>query len=482
MKRFIIIIVLFVATVVLAGVLIVIPMKAQSNIKSAFENAGFANVEIGSRESIPGGQAYNAITLDDKKSNTIQSVTIRGDSMTIDKLALTGNWETSSLPQIAGWVSPVNITRLASTLKSGNIKTVMLNSGRIDLILPLAGVIGIEAKGQLNILDDGTIRLQAILWSDQKQFKGQINVTGEFSSNGIASLDFEIDDGKLEIPSLSANRLGGWFIFNKSAGTTPWSISAQIVAGMASLYNMPLRGATLSIQGTTQTATINLQSAGMTGETSISIDGKISTYEKNNITATIRTDNLLHLVKSLLSADTVLTLDETGQSGVVIYKSESEKPSELLKDGTFSVSNIASAPWMQGTLRTTESGIDLDIQEAHIKNLATVMGLEKFNTEGKMTGLIPLRQDETGNIIIDQGLMRSTTAGILSFDGKKLPLETSRKNVTDLLKSFAYDRIEFSLFTSKERQVNGNISMTGRPVLNFNQKPTQLNFHFESQL
>jgi hypothetical protein len=479
---------LFVA-VAIVGYFLARPFLTGSAVEATLGGMGFTNITITEKESIADGIALNGISLDNKKLNSIQSITIRntgdGKTLAINKLALTGDWEQHAMPDINGMNFPIDMTALIGSLRDQGIKYVVLNSAQIDLILPLAGIVHMQAKGQLSINTDGSAKLQAMLWSDQKQVKAQVTVTGEFAPGGKASLDFEVADGRIDLGSILAARVGGWMSFNKTAATTPWAVSSQIDAGSARVYTVQLRGATFSVQGTTEQSAISLQAAGMEDGTSIAMDMKIGTQNKNMVTIMARTTDMRGLINGMLSTSTPGRTDTAAitPGGNMTYHAESDKIYGLFDSGTLSLSDPQGKVWMNSSLRKTESGLDLDIQEAALKNFSNVLGIEKIDTEGLLTGLLNLHGNDRGGVVIEQGLIRSATAGVISLDSKKLSpqIETPNKNALDLLKSFAYDRIEI-MVSSAEEGVDSDIKISGRPLLNADQKLTQMNFHFEGEI
>lgn len=474
----------------IAGYFIAAPLLAGSSVKKVLQTAGFSAASVTESQSVPGGRAFNGIHLDSKNLNTIQSALVRDDkdgkTLTLNKLVLTGDWEHTALPDIAGMTTPFDLIKLGGVLRAQNIKSILLNGGQIDLVLPLLGIVHLQAKGRLHLQDDGSLRLAVTLWSNQEQLTGQINVTGEFAPGGTASIDFEVVDGKIDLKSMIVSRMGGWVVFNKT-DMAPWSISAQVVAGSARLYTLQMRGATLSVQGTTQTMALNLQSAGMESGTSLSVDATLSNYNKNTVTATILTNDLGHLVNGILSStgpDTrAASKNRPSFGGTIAYHADSDKASSLLDNGKLTLSDPAGTPWLNGGLHKTQAGMDLDIQQALIRPFANVIGIEKLNTEGSVTGLLNLHGNNHGGVVIEEGLIRSATAGVLSLDSKTLSPQiiSEPSNSLDLLKSFAYDHLEISL-SSAEEGIDADIKLSGHPLLNLEQKPTQMKFHFEGEI
>ena len=464
------------------------PMTAQGQMKSVLHNAGFAKISIASSAKMPGGYNYDSISLDPNQFSTIESASLLSGKdghrdLTLNKLVLTGDWRNNILPEISGWAAPRNISALADSLRKNKIDSLTLNGGQLDVVVPVAGLIRLEAKGRLNLLPDGAVRLQAVLWSVQKQLKAEIHVNGEFARNGIASLDFEVVDGRVALDALEASRLGGWLILNKNAGTAPWSVSAQLVAGAAKFKNLALNGLTMSVQGSLQEANVTLQAGGTDNNgTALAVDAQLRAKGKDKINATLRADNSASLLQIFSAAETGQLPTDTRPGAIVYYESEAETISGLRDSAIIGIGDLAGQLWLNGRLRKTETGMDLDIQQVALQNLGRVFGLDSFTANGVLTGLIPLLRDENGMLRLDQGLLRATQPAHLSYKAGRIPpaLTTQRKDALALLESFSYDNLEILIGGPLSGQLEGDISMTGKP--GGDAKATLLNFRVKGSL
>lgn len=456
-------------------------------MKSVLRDAGFAKISVTSSARVPGGYSFDGINLDPNQFSTIENSTLLngrdGKNLTLNKLVLTGDWRKDIVPEISGWIAPANIQILAEALRKNKIDTLTLNGGQLDVVMPLAGLIRLEAKGQLNLMPDGAVRLQAVLWSVQKQLKAEIQINGEFAKNGIASLDLEIVDGRVSFDSLEANRLGGWLILNKKAGKEPWSVSAQLVAGTAKIMGMALNGLTLSTQGSLQDATVTLQASGNDNNgTALAVDAKLRAYGPDKIAATLRADHFSALLQMLSSSPGNRMGD--GPGAILGYEAEADTLAQLQESAKISITDLSGENWLNGTLRKNAAGFDLDLQQVSVQHLGRAFGLEDFTANGMLTGLVPVVRDEKNALKIDQGLLRATQPATLSFKDDVLPpaLQSSRKDALSLLDSFSYDNLEVLLGGPIAGQIEGNISMTGKAARDSDQKATLITLQIKGSL
>ncbi|MGZ9097938.1 MAG: hypothetical protein ACXW30_06545 [Micavibrio sp.] len=494
MKRIAIIAALTLTALLALTFFLFLPMTSQWQTKSLLRESGFTQARIEKAAKIPGGYSLENISLDNNQFSTIENVTLRtgkdGKTLTIDKMVLTGDWKKGPLPEIAGWSPPGKIQDFAKMLRKRKIETLILNGGQLDIALPWAGLIRLEAKGQMNLLPDGAIRLQAVLWSVQKQLKAEIQVNGEFAPNGLASIDFEVVDGRVSLEPFIASRLGGWLIINKTAENAPWSASAQLVAGAARLYGLVLNGLTLTAQGTLIDSTLTLQAGGKENDKlTFSADARLRKGEKNTLSSTLRADNIADLIQAVTNlsndAETMPPpASATRPGAIVIYDSEAVTPSGLFANASIGLSDLTGKVWMKGAMRKTATGTDLDIQQASLKKLAAAFGINNLESNGMLTGLFTLSRDDKGALTIDQGLIRATEPAKLAYSGEALPasLQTTRKDALNILKLFAYDNLEMYISGPLSGQLEGDISMTGTPLTGTDQKATLITLHFKDQL
>lgn len=447
---------------VLAGLFYLLqPMLAQMGMTAILREAGFKQARIEKTERRPGGYAFLNATLDGNQFSTIERMTLQGKTLTIDKMVLTGEWKKLNAPDIAGWTGRPRLSALAAKIAARGIGAMTLNGGQLDVSLPWLGLVRLEAKGMATLLPDGALRLQSTVWSVQQKMKTHMTVNGEFAPNGLASLDAEITEGKLDIPGFSASRLGGWVILNRDQAGRAWNISGQLMAGTAALWEMTLNSLVLSVQGTTLESALALQASGGGSDpaaTPLAVDMTLRRNGEDHIAATFRVDSL----------------GENRPGAVFIYDSRGQTMQSLFNTGNLGIADLAGDIWMKGTLRRDARGAEIDIQEVRLQPLADAFGMLDLTIDGAMTGLLPLGRDQNGKLAIQQGLLRSAVPGHLSLAGNTLPppLTATRDDAAKILKAFLYEKIELLVSGIPFDTLGADVSMTGKSSLEKDAKPT----------
>lgn len=458
-----------IALVLLLGAgYLAMPFLVKNNMVSAFKAAGFAGVKIGATAALGGGNyTFSKIALDPSAFSSVEQIALKRDSagtaLMIDKLVLTVDWKNLAVPDIDGWVRPAGLGDLAVALRKQNITSVALNSGQMDVAIPVFGLLRLEAKGQVTLQDDGSLRLQATLWSIQQQLKAEWRVNGEITPGGIASFDVEITEGKIALADFAASRMGGWIIINREAAGKPWQISAQVVAGMAQSLGLSLNALTFSVEGNSQQANLTVQAGGTeTDKTALALDASFGKVEDDKIIATLRSDDRRFIAR---------------------YAATGKTMADMLNVGTVSLHDLSGVEWMRGAIRKTPEGADFDIQNARAKMLSEFLNLDQIDITGALTGLLPMTRNDKGTITVQQGLIRSAGGGNISLSGDALPdtVQSSRKDAAKALKSIAYDSLEIFVNGPVNDQMEGDISLTGTPS-GKNQKKTLLTFHYKDKL
>ena len=458
-----------IALVLLLGAgYLAMPFLVKNNMVSAFKAAGFTGVKIGATAALGGGNyTFSKIALDPSAFSSVEQIALKRDSagtaLMIDKLVLTVDWKNLAVPDIDGWVRPAGLGDLAVALRKQNITSIALNSGQMDVAIPVFGLLRLEAKGQVTLQDDGSLRLQATLWSIQQQLKAEWRVNGEITPGGIASFDVEITEGKIALADFAASRMGGWIIMNREAAGKPWQISAQVVAGMAQSLGLSLNALTFSVEGNSQQANLTVQAGGTeTDKTALALDASFGKVEDDKIIATLRSDDRRFIAR---------------------YAATGKTMADMLNVGTVSLHDLSGVEWMRGAIRKTPEGADFDIQNARAKMLSEFLNLDQIDITGALTGLLPLTRNDKGTITVQQGLIRSAGGGNISLSGDALPdtVQSSRKDAAKALKSIAYDSLEIFVNGPVNDQMEGDISLTGTPS-GKNQKKTLLTFHYKDKL
>ncbi|MBI2233601.1 MAG: YdbH domain-containing protein [Micavibrio aeruginosavorus] len=450
------------------------PLAAQMQMTSLLRDAGFKQARIDATARIPGGFSFTGISLDNNKFSTIEHITLEpgqnGRHMTVDKLVLTGDWQNLAAPDIAGWSAQARLLPLLAGLKKSGIDVITLGGGQLDVNVPLASLIRLEAKGQVTLLPDGAARLQGLLWSVQQKMKAQLSVNGEFAVNGVASLDVEVTEGKMDMAALTASRMGGWIILNRDTLGAPWNISGQIMAGAASLYGLPLSNLVISAQGTTQDAGVTVQAGGSDAAASqspLSIDAQLRRAGEDSLSLTLRSEQF----------------GAGRPGGVLVYDTRAPRVAEMLKTGNINLADLAGNVWLRGVLQpaTQGKGVDIDIRDVKLQPLADALGLTGLRIDGTLTGILPLVKNDRQHLAVDQGLLRSAESGTIALDGN-LPaaIQSTREDTARIFKSFLYEKIELSLSGDTQSAFSGDIAITGKPDAEKDAKTTLVTLHFNT--
>ena len=471
------------------------PLLAKMQMTSVLRDIGFTRAAIASVNRTPNGYVFSGIDLDGNEFSTIETITLgkgpKGKSLIIDKLVLTADFKNPAAPDIAGWALPKTLKSAAGIFMARDIGTVSLNAGQMDLSIPEAGAIRLEAKGQASLTDDGGMALQSVLWSIQQQMKIELHITGDSTPDGIMSMDVEVAEGKINLPDLSASRMSGWMILNRTDPAQPVSISAQIMAGTARAFGIPMNGMTMTLDGNFQQAFLTLQAGGMeTNGTTLAIDAKLDRNGPDTLAATLRAESFGELVQALTlrRTDGETTPDPVAitktPGGVAIYSTQAQDAMSLLRAGAFGISDLNGAVWMKGLYRQTESGAELDLQHISSAHLASALGLDNFSISGTMTGFFPVSIDDQGRVIVTQGLIQATDSGFLGTKLKTLPdsFQTPRDDAIKLLKDFAYEKMEISVSGPLSGELEGDIAITGKPGGSKNDRPTLLTLHYRESI
>lgn len=433
------------------GVWLAQPLIARAGVEAALERAGFLDPRIASVRRDPrGGMVFEDIRLDREGFSTIGQMRLipappggpPGRSLMIDHLVLTMGWsDLSGASTNSGWVRPASLRGLMDALARQDIRTLTLNSGQLDVALPLLGLIRLEGKGQATIQD--AIRLQSTLWTTQHALSMELRLGGDIIPGGMASIDAEIHSGKITLPHLSATRLGGWAIVNRDDATAPWQISAQIVAGMMQAFHIPINSLTLTAEGTSDELNLNLQGGGRESDrTALSMESILRARGDDHMAMALRIDDRDSIIRYLNGA---VTMHDLG----------------------------GDREWMRGALRKAPDAqgandYELDLHNAEAGRLAAFIGLSPpLEITGTLGGLLKLRRDERGMLRIDHGMLRNHRGGTIASGLNTLPDairtgEGNRDEAARLLQSLRYDSIEIFVDGTVQDSVRGDITINGR--------------------
>jgi hypothetical protein len=254
--------------------------------------------------------------------------------------------------------------------------------------------------------------------------------------------------------------MGGWVILNRDNALTPWGASVQLVAGMAEYLGLTFNNLTLSGAGSSEEMTITLQSGTDDHDHNLlSLDLRVGSATQNTLGATLQ----------LPRRDTIIRITSTPDT-----------MADLFKNMSITLHDLNGRQWMQGTLRRSDTGYDLDLVSAWLSEGIALLGLRDLKAGGSVTGLLPLSIGESGSLVIDEGLLKSIApGGILSTTVKSLPatLEPSRKDSLSLLRNFRYSDLEIYLSGPVSLGLEGDITLRGQPA-GRGTPPTEMKFHF----
>lgn len=430
------------------GVWLARPLMLRGGMGAVLERAGFLEPRIEKVERLGrGAVAFDGVRLDREGFSTVERMILtpnigaEGQSLTLDRVVLTMGWDDlSGASTQSGWVRPASLGGLMQGLMRNDIRAVTLNSGQLDIALPLFGLVRLEAKGQATVQDDGSIRLQSTLWTTQHSVSMELRLSGEIVPGGMASFDAEIHSGKITLPHLSATRLGGWAILNRDDATAPWHISAQIVAGMMQAFHIPVNSLTLTAEGTSDSLHLNLQGGGRESDmTALSMESILRSGGDTHMAMALRIDDRDSVIRYLNGAVTAHDI-------------------------------TAEREWLHGALRRGEdkSGFEFDLHNAEAGRLAAFIGLSPpLDITGTLGGLLKLRRDERGMLRVDHGMVRNHRGGTIASGLNTLPEgidtgDSNRDEITRLLQSLRYDSIEIFVEGTVQDSLHGDITINGR--------------------
>jgi hypothetical protein len=462
--------VLCLAVVIGAGFMIMRPVSAERALLSMLERGGWIAASVGATSISGGGTVFNDVTLFD--NDKIARITLQRDSsggrtVTIDGATLTGAWSGTHGVESAGWVRPASLKSLTRVLAQHNVTSIVINDAQLDMTLPVIGRSRIKAKGQVTMdPNDERLRLHMTLWGVDGALAMQAGITGEITPGGLAAIDIELKEGKIQSSGLNIARMGGWVILNRENAVTPWDISAQIVAGLADYLGVPLNNLTLSGAGSTEEFSFTLQS-GKDDEkdTLLSVDGRMG----------IATQNTLGI-----------TIDAPTRDLIARINSVPNRPSDLFKSMTVTLYDQTGKQWMHGGLRQVEYGYELDILSANITKAIALLKLRDVKATGNLTGILPLNIGESGGLVVEEGLLRAVGAGAggtIQTSLKSMPqtIESSRRDALSLLKSFNYTGLEIFFSGPVRLGLEGDITLTGQPP-GRNSADAPIKLHFKDYI
>ncbi|WP_435641890.1 intermembrane phospholipid transport protein YdbH family protein [Micavibrio aeruginosavorus] len=479
-------------------------LLAKWRVHQALGTLGFIHAHGGQAEWTGGGIVLRDIKIDKDEFSTIEQMRISGPlamlmpflggmpSITIDRATLTMDAAALLLPFRGDMKFPQQ--SLPALFKKNNIQAITLNSIQIDMNSP-AGAIRVEAKGQATALPDGGVRLQAVVWGSQYQLTTTISANGEVAPDGTLSADFEIQDGKANMKTITASRMGGWAIVN-AAPNQPATISAQLAAGQFVYHGIAMNGMTTTLDGPASSLKITMQAmlAGTKG-TNITADwtGTIGKTESATIRAQV--DNAADLFVALgtglfkqnghaiaaLSDDVRQKQSRPGM--IVTAKARTTAPQ---KTYDLSVTGLDNAEWMRGEWRHMPAMIELDIHNLDMDELTSVAGWKNTRLSGTLTGLAGIIFTPNEGLNIQDALFRTASSGTLKFSGDEFPdhltvEDAGAKETRALMKNFDYGLMEIYIDGPGAGPMNTDITIGGRTEGN-QSKPDIIQLHSDAGL
>ncbi|MCB9989220.1 MAG: hypothetical protein H6868_07825 [Rhodospirillales bacterium] len=218
-------------------------------IENALAENGFATTSIGKSSVRKGRIVIQDIALDPDRFSTMDNLSVvtpllKGiftpstSTVTIDGLALSGEWTPPLMPDISGWDG--RLPPLPSFDKT------VLNSGQAD-ILTTAGALRLNAKGQLTRTPEKST-FEAALWGKQHQLNLDSLWKGTIAPDGSFQVETEIREARLNTDRLQATRVNGWGSLSRQAKTIP-VISGQLDAGQIDFSGTIFSKVTLTVDG-----------------------------------------------------------------------------------------------------------------------------------------------------------------------------------------------------------------------------------------
>lgn len=480
-------------------------LLAKWRVHQALGTLGFTHAHGGQAEWADGGIILRDIKIDKDGFSTIEQMRINGPlamlmpflggmpSITIDRATLTIDAAALLLPFRGDMKFPQQ--SLPALFKKNSVQNITLNAVQIDMNSP-AGAIRVEAKGQATALPDGGVRLQGVVWGSQYQLTTTISANGEVAADGTLSADFEIQDGKANMKTVMASRMGGWAILN-AAPNQAVTISAQLAAGQFVYHGIAMNGMTATLNGPAPAmkATMQAALAGGAKGTNITADwaGTIGKTESATIRAQV--DNAADLFAALgtgvlkqnghaIAAPGDDVREKQSRPGMIV--TATARTTALQKTYDLSITGLDNAEWMRGEWRHMPSMIELDIHNLDMDEFTSVAGWKNTRLSGTLTGLAGIIFTPNEGLNIQDALFRTASSGTLKFGGDEFPdhitiEDAGTKETRTLMKNFDYGLIEIYIDGPGAGPMDTDITIGGRTAGN-QSKPDIIQLHSKAGL
>lgn len=446
-------------------------------VHHALERAGFADVHGGKATWNNGQLVLTDIKVNRDGFSVIEQMRIGGAS--IPFAALTGKWpriiiDRAVLNFDSGDISTARTPSpyaLPTLFKKRSIQDVVINDIQFDINSP-AGAIRINTKAQITALPDGSVRFQSVFSGAQYQLTSTITANGEISNDNTFAIDFEIQDGKVNIGPITASRIGGWVVMNGQA-KSPAAINGQISAGQFIAIGIPMNDLNALIKGTTSSTSIEWQaSLARARDANITAATQWNKFELTSSNIKISADD----AADVLSAFANSAFNPNNKSSQTYESPESRSGITILatldKSSTTPAYNITAATpngtaWMDAQWRKGSTMTELDIRRLDLQHLPPVAGWKNTSMTGIATGLIGLVHTTDDGLHIHDAMFQTTSPGTIRFNAKTIPnfMKTDAK-AASLLKSFDYGLIELHMDGAAYGPLQTSITIGGRTATN----------------
>ncbi|GJL84919.1 MAG: hypothetical protein DHS20C02_06940 [Micavibrio sp.] len=282
-----------------------LPSRAEQSAIESLSTLGFKTAAIQKVETRRGKIILRNIKLDDKGFSTAESITAEYSwtgflsgglisSLTIDGLSLTGESKTGGEISIAGWDHQKGKNNQSLPI----IKTINVQNGSLDLLLASIGGVNLKYDVQLrNTLRNGT-EFKGTISGTQSRFSADAKIKGNIKNSGMWNADLEVEQGKIDLPTLKASRISGTANMS-GAPKKPPEFIMELAAGGVSFINLPWHSVSATINGNTDQYTM-LATGESVGQEGIEFTLNLPNgLDPHDFSGSVYTQKLSHLFQYL---------------------------------------------------------------------------------------------------------------------------------------------------------------------------------------
>ncbi len=284
-----------------------LPSRAEQSAITSLSALGFTEATVQKVESRKGKIVLRDIKLDDKGFSTAKSITAKYSwtgfvtgsfisELTIEGLSLTGEIKKDNKISIAGWGWKNNKDK--KDLSS--IKTINIQNGSLDLLLNAIGGVNLKYNLQLRQTALSGTEFKGTVSGTQSRFSANAKIKGYLKSSGLWQADLDIDQGKIDLPTLKATRINGTANMSGAQGKHP-EFMMQLAAGGMTLFDLPWHSISATINGNTGHHTILAggKSVGQEGiEFTLNLPNGLNLQELNGSVHTEKLSDLFMYLKA----------------------------------------------------------------------------------------------------------------------------------------------------------------------------------------